>query len=724
MVSDRERFLTELDENFSVQASAGTGKTTAIVGRVVNLARWGMECGRAAEVLGRVVVVTYTNRAADEMRDRLRQRVFGDGAMAVDAGVRRGMAEMFVGTIHSWCVRLIEEFGVRHGYRVPRDEQEGEGVEDETSFFEYARDFFVGYVDRYREVLRYFTADEVGRVARGLARLSVDWAEVKLKSGSGGAVEAVLGCREEEQEELANFLRGRGRERALFIYECWERFREAVRGGEGFCALPPEADQGGGAFRAWMNGKRRRVVDELMVLLMEAAGEEARWRQEWGFRTGRYGFSGQVVLAHRLLRFGDVREAVQGRGYRVILDEAQDTDWLQFQLLTEMVRPVGCGVYDWPKGGGVGPRAGHFCMVGDQQQAIYRERARLRDYLFFHEALIGGGCGVGLTFSETYRCREAVVEWVNERFSKVLDGRNGQAAYVPLVAVPREDGDGGRVEHWLIDGREDWCGGGEGEERGCDYRKVAWGMMARMRELGCEGLGVGGWEEVAILAPRLSWLEAVAEAARECGVPVVEGFGVENARRVEWRWLGAILALDQDGTDEFEVAAVLREVLGYTDEEIYRYKFPDDGSVRRLILSEEASEGRVGKALRALWRVRQVGRGMGLGAKVWWWSEALRMRERVMGLDRGAGEAWDDLLMRAWDHERRGGDARSWLREMRRELGMKGERSVSARGGGVELLTMQKAKGLEWEVVVVPFLWREIRDAVGEYPRAVVDWDG
>src|SRR5207237_122894 len=63
----RRRFACELETNFSVIASAGSGKTRAITDRIVEIAK---DRQRAAEWLPQLVVVTYTNRAADEMQAR------------------------------------------------------------------------------------------------------------------------------------------------------------------------------------------------------------------------------------------------------------------------------------------------------------------------------------------------------------------------------------------------------------------------------------------------------------------------------------------------------------------------------------------------------------------------------------------------------------------------------------------------------------------------------
>src|SRR4051794_39642612 len=72
--SVRARFATEIDRNFSVIASAGSGKTTAITRRVLEIAR----SAAAETILPRLVVVTFTNRAADEMQQRARQLLFAE----------------------------------------------------------------------------------------------------------------------------------------------------------------------------------------------------------------------------------------------------------------------------------------------------------------------------------------------------------------------------------------------------------------------------------------------------------------------------------------------------------------------------------------------------------------------------------------------------------------------------------------------------------------------
>src|SRR5689334_9755475 len=63
----RRQIYTELDKNFLVEAAAGTGKTTALVGRIVEV----LAAGRTT--VSQIAVVTFTEKAAGELRLRLRK---------------------------------------------------------------------------------------------------------------------------------------------------------------------------------------------------------------------------------------------------------------------------------------------------------------------------------------------------------------------------------------------------------------------------------------------------------------------------------------------------------------------------------------------------------------------------------------------------------------------------------------------------------------------------
>src|SRR5213595_3464254 len=117
--SARARFASELDRNFSVVASAGSGKTTAITQRVLSIAR----SPNAADSLPYLVVVTFTNRAADEMQQRTRQALLQEH---LRQEVQTAFNRAFFGTIHSFCMKLLTDFGHYLGMPAPLELVEGD----------------------------------------------------------------------------------------------------------------------------------------------------------------------------------------------------------------------------------------------------------------------------------------------------------------------------------------------------------------------------------------------------------------------------------------------------------------------------------------------------------------------------------------------------------------------------------------------------------------------
>ena len=105
----RRQIATEFDTTFVVEAAAGTGKTTSLVGRIAGLVRSG------AGTLNQIVAVTFTEKAAGEMKLRLRSEIERARADATDEERRRferALEELelaHVATIHSFCGDLLRE---------------------------------------------------------------------------------------------------------------------------------------------------------------------------------------------------------------------------------------------------------------------------------------------------------------------------------------------------------------------------------------------------------------------------------------------------------------------------------------------------------------------------------------------------------------------------------------------------------------------------------------
>src|SRR3982751_1730107 len=123
--SVRARFAGELDRNFSVVASAGSGKTTGIIERILSIAR----SPDAARILPHLVIVTFTNRAADEMQQRTRHALLQEN---LRHEVQTAFNQAFFGTIHAFCMKLLTDFGHYLGLPAPLEL----GAEDDDDLWQ------------------------------------------------------------------------------------------------------------------------------------------------------------------------------------------------------------------------------------------------------------------------------------------------------------------------------------------------------------------------------------------------------------------------------------------------------------------------------------------------------------------------------------------------------------------------------------------------------------
>ena len=83
------------DSNLQLIACAGSGKTEVVARRIANLLKTGLKPGN-------IIAFTFTDKAAAELKDRIATRC------ADELGPIPGMAEMYVGTIHAYCLDLLK----------------------------------------------------------------------------------------------------------------------------------------------------------------------------------------------------------------------------------------------------------------------------------------------------------------------------------------------------------------------------------------------------------------------------------------------------------------------------------------------------------------------------------------------------------------------------------------------------------------------------------------
>lgn len=502
----RDRIARDLDATLVVEAAAGTGKTTALVGRVLAL----LKSGRAS--LAGMVCVTFTEKAAGEMKLRLRaeiERSRQDPATTGDerAHLDRALGELEaakIGTIHAFCADILRERPVEARvdplFEVAA-EDESERLYDDC----FERFFQAALADPPEGIRRVLRRRKQGVGAEGPKRqlrdagykliqqrdFSAEWSRPPFDR------EAELDRVMRELAELAalaplaqtqNYLVQHLETVARTIDEISRR--EAVREGRDYDGLEAELRavlrlrswgwQGSGKsfsrdiLRADVLSRRDAVKANLESVLDRCDADLAAclFRDLWPLvsrfeetkaRTGRLDFLDLLLETRNLVR-GDrvVREELQARFTHLLVDEFQDTDPLQAEILL-LLAADDPGEEDATS---VTPIPGKLFVVGDPKQSIYRfRRADVSLYEGIKARLLERGARL-VHLVTSFRSVPAIQSVVNASFAPVMQGQKGQASYVALASsrpavserpqvvalpVPRPYSDYGKVTSWSIE---------------------------------------------------------------------------------------------------------------------------------------------------------------------------------------------------------------------------------------------------------------------------------
>lgn len=580
-----------------LEATAGSGKTSVLVERFV-----AMVVDDAVEPR-RVLAITFTEKAAGELRERVRAELVARGRREA----ARETETAAISTIHAFCAALLRwapvAAGLDPGFVVL---DEGAAREVRQGAFETA---FAGWLagdgERARAALDLAAAWGPDRLRRAVVALhderrsageavpslpvpdpvaSPDPAALRAACAGamqelgtidapGDRVRRALGqverCSELLQEEG---VAAGGPTAALALFDDAPPARSSpsiarldaaiVRPGNNG-VLRGEGLQAYGealaAFRAAL--VEHRGADDLALLGDLLARHTAAYAEAKRAR-GALDFADLEVGARDLLRDRPgLRAAVRARYERVMVDEFQDTNPLQLELL-DLVAPE------------------HLFAVGDEFQSIYGFRHADVEGFRRRRTSLGGRDAVR-TLTRNFRSRAGVLGAVNAAFSELL-GED----FVELVPG-REDagdpGDGPPVELLLTDAQA-WE---EHEERLGDTlppvaacrRAEARLVAQRVRDL-VEGEGVEP-AEVVVLVRATASLEVFERALEDQGLATYAsgGRGYWSAQQVlDLRaWLQALANPEEEaalygvlasplvgvGADTLARLAMTRRALGW-----------------------------------------------------------------------------------------------------------------------------------------------------------------
>jgi ATP-dependent exoDNAse (exonuclease V) beta subunit len=364
LTPEQRRAVERRDGSLLVRAGAGTGKTTVLVERFVQaVAEDGVE-------VEQVLAITFTEKAAAEMKNRVRRR-FLELDRREDA---RAAESAWVSTIHGLCARILRAHALSAG--IDPDFR----VLDEVDAERLAADAFDGALEEFMavgsapdpervEMVAAYTPDRLRDMvrtayshlrSRGERRPQL---EETLPPQPAGEEERLEVAARAALAELAVAAGGVTVEKAIASIEARAEIKGKAKALESeTCGEYRDALA---AYRTFEVAEREHRDHTMLRVLLELYGERySRAKRE---RSGLDFEDLELVARDLLARDEGLREAFASRFEHVLVDEFQDTNRLQNELLGLLSQDPRSPAF-------AGQGAGNLFRVGDENQSIYRFR--------------------------------------------------------------------------------------------------------------------------------------------------------------------------------------------------------------------------------------------------------------------------------------------------------------------------------------------------------------
>ena len=731
----RERMETDFDTTFLVEAAAGTGKTTAIVARMVGLLR----AGRART--SNIAAITFTRKAAGELRRRFQDELertsrteTGDQERARLLAAIDAFDDITICTIHAFCADLLRErpveAGVAPGFTML--------YEDGARAMRSAA--FRGYVDRL-PLTHPHAVEMLDGIGIGLHEIEsaydtlCGWPDVEFDPGDpsppdvssaisriGAFIDVLLPMfagGTSDPDALQDAVR-----RATRLFQDKQSPLRDAR----ILSLFIPKNVGKVRLKSWRDKYEAQVLkDELFPVLLHTVIAPA-WREVQAYRyalllplllearddyakrkraAGVMDKNDVLIRAHDMLRdHVTIQSSMAKRFTHMLVDEFEDTDPVQAEMLVYL-----CGdrtpQATWRE---MRLRPGALFAVGDPKQSIYRfRRADISMYNEVRRIVVDSG-GEVLELSRSFRGAAAVCGAINKIFNSVFPEQPEphQSRNVPLTAVR---GDGGSL-----------CGivelpiGYSGTTKEAYVPEAATavaGWMARAIAAGATVLDhVNGGDnqrpltpsDVMILTRDNGDIPQLAAALDDAGLPFTVDDGIPCGDTDELRMLLVLLRVLADPEDETAMVSWLRsEWCGVDDEALLRWR-SDSGSFKLTTRFKSGMDERIERGLLFIKNAMRMVRSAPPGAVVSAMTAAYGFLPATVTRERAAMRAgvFSSLVALIREYSTAGLPLIDIAAILEEQAGsIRAAAMLDPNNAGVRISTLHKAKGREAPVVIV-----------------------
>ncbi len=783
---------TTFDRNVVVIAGAGTGKTTLLVNRLVHAL---MREPDPVEII-HIVALTFTNKAATEMKVRLRERLVG---LMTPDDERRGLTESGIvdasalrerygltserivaradaalrdlekaqiGTLHSFAAHLLRlhpiEGGVDPGFK------EDDGLRFEEHFAAEWELWMAGELGpdgsnhpRWSRLLTELGLDRIREMSLSLCSELVPLEELTRHVAEDALSPTlrgwIMGKRVRAAELLAAYDRAKRRKAEALLAAAVRLFDVLLQEGVSGLGRLEVADREtlgrdiGGAPTGWAKddfaeaaglvrtATQLLTVDHTMmqgvlaVLTPFVRRVRATFREE-----GWISFDGLLAGARALLRdHPAIRERLKQEYTAVLVDEFQDTDPIQYEIILYLAERPGRCRAGWRE---IELAPGKLLIVGDPKQSIYAfRRADIEAFEQVVEKIRTSG-GMVYELVTNFRSHAEVLRVVNGLFDRLLrPTANVQPPNVPLEVRPDRRGCAASpgVQLRLVRAPAE----SEEFDSAAATRMEAETLARWIKEelLPVETLTDANGKvtpmkpgHLALLFRKLTQAQDYLDALRRHGIPYVTDGEKHFYRRQEVVDLVNLLRLVDNPHDSIALVGTLRSPLGgTTDRELYElhergaldyrrvdrlagWESPRAPAVRRLYerlleLSEAAPRYPLPEAVELVFTYLPV---LELAAGSLHGEQAVANLTKVRQMAADLADRphltltnFVDLMIGRLSEQPE--EAESAL----------AEESLEA----VRVLTIHKAKGLEFPVVILPGVHHGASGAI-EPPPLSQDW--